>query len=193
VTVPSIVHLIGFPAAGKLTVARALVDAASTSADGGRFVVLDNHHINNVIFAALEVDGITPVPPTVWDRTREVCAVLRRTIEELSPRDWSFIFTNVLTDDRPIEREQVDLLAGLAARTGRRFLPVLLRCDAATLAGRVTNIDRRQRQKWIDPTGLTDYVHSHSLVDVADLDSLSIDTAVTEPAVAAALILERLT
>ena len=190
-TVPSFVHLIGFPASGKLTIARSLADMAST--DGARFVVLDNHHVNNVIFAALDIDGITPVPPTVWDRTREVFAVLRRTIEEMSPREWSFVFTNVLTDDRASERDQVDQLVALAQRTGRRYIPVLLHCNADDLARRVANVDRRDRQKWIDPVGLREYVDSHSLVDVADLDPVSIDTAVTDPDAAAALILERLT
>jgi len=190
VIVPSIVHLIGFPAAGKLTVARALADAASTQ--GERFVVLDNHHVNNVIFPVLDLDGIKPVPPVVWDRTREIAAVLRRTIEELSPREWSFVFTNVLTDDRASERVHVDKLLALADCTGRRFLPVLLHCDADVLANRVDNVDRRDRQKWVDPVGLREFVGSHALVDVSDLDPVAIDTAVTSPAAAAAIILERL-
>jgi hypothetical protein len=70
---------------------------------------------------------------------------------------------------------------------------VLLHCNTAALTARVANIDRRERQKWIDPVGLRDYVDSHSLVDVADLDPVSIDTDVTDPAAAVAIILERLT
>ena len=66
--------------------------------------MLDNHHTSNVIFAALNVDGVTPLPPEVWDRVREVREALLRTIEELSPPDWSFVFTNVLTDDKPGDR-----------------------------------------------------------------------------------------
>lgn len=43
-----IVHLRGFPSAGKLTVAREL---ARMSAERGEDVlVLNNHHINNVLF-----------------------------------------------------------------------------------------------------------------------------------------------
>ena len=190
-TVPSIVHLIGFPAAGKLTIARALSEAAST--EGARFVVLDNHHVNNVIFPVLDLDGIKPVPPAVWDRTREIAAVLRRTIEELSPPQWSFIFTNVLTDDRASERAHVDQLVELAERTDRRFVPVLLHCDPEALTARVANVDRRERRKWIDPAGLREYVDSHSLVDVTDLDPVSIDTGVTDPAAAVAIIMNRLT
>ena len=189
--VSSIVHLIGFPASGKLTIARALSEAAST--DGAPFVVLDNHHFNNVIFPVLDLDGIKPVPPVVWDRTREIAAVLRRTIEELSPPQWSFIFTNVLTDDRASERVHVDQLVELAERTDRRYVPVLLHCDPEALTARVANVDRRERRKWIDPAGLREYVDSHSLVDVTDLDPVSIDTGATDPTAAVAIIMDRLT
>ena len=189
--VPAIVHLIGFPASGKLTIARAL--AGITSGSGDRFVVLDNHHTANVIFAALDLDGVKPVPPTVWDRVREISDVLLRTIEELSPPDWSFVFTNVLTDDKPSERGFVDRLANLAKRTDRTYLPVLLHCAPAALTARVTNSDRRDRLKWINPSSVGEFVRTHRLIDVSDLGPLTINTSSTEPDDAALLILERLT
>jgi shikimate kinase len=187
---PAIVHLIGFPASGKLTVARALADLGSRR--GCRFVVLDNHHTNNVIFAALDLDGVKPAPPAVWDRVGEVRNALLRTVEELSPREWSFVFTNVLTDDKPSERDLVDRLAGLAKRTDRTFLAVVLHCNADALVARVANSDRRARSKWIDSPAVRDYVHNHRLVDVTDLEPLTIDTAATSPTEAAQLILQRL-
>ena len=188
--VPAIVHLIGFPASGKLTVARALVELGA--ARGEHLVVLDNHHTNNVIFAALDLDGVKSVPPVVWDRVAEVREVLLRTIEELSPPEWSFVFTNVLTDDRPSERAHVDRLAVLARQTGRRYLAVLLHCDPTELTERVANTDRRDRMKWTDPSGVGDFVRTHGLVDVSDLQPLIIDTTSTDPATAAALIFRRL-
>lgn len=189
--VPAIVHLIGFPASGKLTIARAL--AGITSGSGDRFVVLDNHHTANVNFAALDLDGVKPVPPTVWDRVREISDVLLRTIEELSPPDWSFVFTNVLTDDKPSERGFVDRLANLAKRTDRTYLPVVLHCAPAALTARVTNSDRRDRLKWINPSSVGEFVRTHRLLDVSDLGPLTINTSSTEPDDAALLILERLT
>ena len=187
---PAIVHLIGFPASGKLTVGRALADLGKV--EGNHIVVLDNHHTNNVIFAALDLDGVKPVPPVVWDRVAEVREVLLRTIEELSPANWSFVFTNVLTDDRPSEREFVDRLVALATQTGRQFLAVVLHCESAELMARVANTDRRDRMKWTDPTAVGEFVRTHGLVDVSDLESLTIDTATTEPAAAARQILEHL-
>jgi hypothetical protein len=184
---PAIVHLIGFPASGKLTVARALAEASSS-----RFVVLDNHHTNNVIFSALDLDGVKPVPPAVWDRVREVRDALLRTIEGLSPSTWSFVFTNVLTDDKPEDRRAVDDLVALAERTDRSYLPVVLRCGPDAIAARVANPDRRDRSKWIDPSGVLDFVRTHRLVDVTDLRPLIVDTASNDPADAALLILRRI-
>jgi hypothetical protein len=188
---PAIVHLIGFPASGKLTIARALAETASASGD--RFVVVDNHHTNNVIFTVLDLDGVKPVPSAVWDRVREITEVLLRSIEQLSPPEWSFVFTNVLTDDKPGERGFVDRLVTLAMRTGRTYLPVVLHCEEAALTKRVANADRRDRMKWIDPSGVDEFVRTHRLIDVGDLAPLIIDTSSTDPSNAALLILQRLT
>ncbi len=106
-------HLIGFPSAGKYTIAKALAQLAGGA--GERYVVIDNHHTSNVIFAALDVDGVRELPATVWDRVGEVREAVLRTIEELSPPEWSFVFTNVLTERNPADAAVVDRLADLAA------------------------------------------------------------------------------
>lgn len=188
--VPAIVHLIGFPASGKLTIARALAEISAGSGD--RFVALDNHHTANVIFAAVDIDGVKPVPPAVWDRITEISAVLLRTIEELSPSDWSFVFTNVLTDEKPSERGYVDRLVKLAHNTNRTYLPVLLQCSPESLMARVANPDRRDRMKWVNPSAVDEFVRTHRLIDIDDLAPLIIATSSVEPADAARLILERL-
>jgi shikimate kinase len=187
---PAIVHLIGFPAAGKLTIARTLAEAASR--DDDRFVVLDNHHTANVILAAIDLDGAKQVPPGVWDRVAEVRAALVRAIEDHSPRAWSFVFTNVLTDDRPSERRVVEELRCLADRTERVYLPVILHCTDEALMERVANPDRRARSKWTDAEAVGEFVRTHGVVDVADLAPLTIDTSAVQPDEAASLILQRL-
>jgi Mrp family chromosome partitioning ATPase len=80
-----IVHLVGFPGAGKYTVAQAI--ARQAERDGRRFVVIDNHLTSNVIFSVMDVDGVRPLPPEVWDRVGEVRAALCGAIEEFSPPD----------------------------------------------------------------------------------------------------------
>src|SRR5580704_14606006 len=48
---PAIIHLVGPPGAGTLTVATALVEEAAQR--NRRVVLLDNHRTTNVVFAAL--------------------------------------------------------------------------------------------------------------------------------------------
>ena len=105
---------------------------------------------------------------------------------------WSFVFTNVLTDDKPSERRAVDELLGLAERTGRAYLPVVLQCEHDALMERVANSDRRDRSKWTDRSGVGEFFRTHRLVDVIDLAPLTIDTNAMEPTQAVSLILQRL-
>ena len=74
----------------------------------------------------MDVDGVRPVPRVTWDRVGEVREALYRTIEELSPPEWSFVFTNVLTEGEPTDGEVV-------ATLGRS--PVLRAPNAQTLLG----------------------------------------------------------
>jgi hypothetical protein len=176
---PAIVHLIGYPAVGKYTIAKAV--ALLAERQGDRYVVLDNHHTSNVIFAALDVDGIRQLPPTVWDRVREVREALLRTIEELSPREWSFIFTNVLTERDPSDVQVVHRLANLATRRNSSYVPIRITCEAEELIRRVTNADRRERSKWIDPDGVRALVSSTSLLSLDEYDPIEIDVTGVPP------------
>ncbi len=72
----AIVYLLGYPASGKYTIAKALAVTP-----GRRWVVVDNHQINNVIFAVVEPDGVTPLPAAVWDRVEQVRDAVLTTIE----------------------------------------------------------------------------------------------------------------
>lgn len=185
-----IVHLIGFPAAGKLTVAQAIAAAASSS--GQRWVVVDNHLTSDVIFSVLDVDGVSPLPAGVWDRVDDVREAIFRTIEELSPRSWSFVFTNVLIEESPGERARLDRVVALAEHTGRRYLPVIVHCDEATLVSRVANPDRAERKKWRDPEGVRAYLRTHQLLAIDDLSPLTVDTSVAGPQETAAAVLAHL-
>src|SRR3954468_10185542 len=110
---PAIVHLVGFPGAGKYTVAKALVRAGADS--GQHYVLIDNHYTTNVIFGVMEVDGIRPVPPTVWARVDGAREAVFKAIVEFSPPEWSFVFTNVLTMEEPLDPPAARRLIALAA------------------------------------------------------------------------------
>ena len=121
--------------------------------------MVDNHHTSNVIFAGLNVDGVTPLPPEVWDRVREVREALLRTIEELSPPDWSFVFTNVLTDDKPGDRavwsDSVRARGGLRDRDGAAGLHLRRSVDQRPRVHLQPEVRHRGRQSpRPDPRGL---------------------------------------
>jgi tRNA uridine 5-carbamoylmethylation protein Kti12 len=169
----AIVHLIGYPGTGKYTIARQLDRVATL--DGRRFVVVDNHHTSNVIFAVLEVDGVRPVAREVWDRVGEVREALYRTIEEMSPPEWSFVFTNVLSDGDPTDEAIVRRVAQLASRRGNPYVPVRVVCAPDEILRRVPNPDRQQRMKWIDAGAVRAFMDEHELVNLDQQLALEVD------------------
>lgn len=183
---PALVYLIGFPAAGKFTIAKAISEHAST-----RYVVVDNHHINNVVFEVIDTDGVRSLPPRVWSLIDGVRDAVLAAIEELSPPEWSYVFTNVLIagSDEPF----LDRLAGLADRRGDVFIPVRLHCSTDELARRIVTSERAERLKWIDPEGLRSYVATHQLVEVDHHPhALELNVTTLSPDEAAATILRHI-
>jgi chloramphenicol 3-O-phosphotransferase len=187
---PAIVHLIGYPASGKLTVAKALVEAAA--ARGQKFVRLDNHLTGDVILSVID-PGLNPIPGVVWERVEDVREVMYRAIVELSPPDWSFVVTNVVrAGDHPIEVRTVTRVHQLAAERGSRHLAVRVHCDREVLLERVTAADRFSRHKWTDPTGVARYLDDNDIVDLSDYDTIDVDTTHRTPEQSAAAILAEL-
>ncbi len=184
---PAIIHLIGHPGVGKLTVAKALVVAASER--GSRCVLMDNHATANLILPILDLDQTETVPNAVWGRVGEVREVVYRTIADMSPAEWSFVFTNVLVEDDPGDRAVVTRLGDLAASSGRQYVPVRLRCDVEVNLERVTSPERGPRHKWTDRDAVSRFIAAHELVAV---DALEVDTTRQAPEVSASAILDHL-
>ena len=184
---PAIVQLIGFPAAGKYTVAQELTRQASD-----HFVLVDNHFTANVIFGVMHVDGVRPLPDEVWDRVEQVREAVFTTIETLSPPEWSFVFTNVLCEGDPRDAAAITRLDRLAETTHRRYLPVRLHCHVDELVQRVVGEERKQRLKMTDPDGVRRYATERGLISLDGHDSLDLDVTHTSPEATAASILVHL-
>lgn len=184
----AIVHLIGFPGAGKFTIAKEMERIAADRGD--RMVVVDNHHINNTIFAMLDVDGVKAVPPSAWARIAEVREAVLRTIAELSPPAWSFVFTNVLFADDAGDERHVELLAELAVARGSVFVPVRVTCDVEELVRRVVKPARRERMKWTDGEAVRALAERRELVTPTSPLTLELDVTSLPAEDAAAEILD---
>lgn len=182
-----VVHLIGFPGAGKLTIAQQM--SRLRSEEGQHFVVIDNHLINNPILATLDPDDFTEIPSAAWVLVREVRAAVYRSIEELSPPDWSFIFTNVLSQNDPADRLVAERVRLLANRRCSQYIPVRISCDTEELLRRVAGAGRRERFKWVDANLVQAYIESRSLLAVETQSALDLDVTMLSSVCAAKRVL----
>ena len=185
---PVVLHLVGPPAAGKRTVGMAVVEEAARR--GRHAVLVDNHLTARPILTVVDTDGVRTLPTEVWSHVSDVRRVVLGAIEELSPPDWSFVFTNYLLEGEPASELGVARLRALADARRSTYLPVELRCALDELLRRVPNADRREHQKWIDPDAVrADRERRRVLVPEG---ALTIDTTTRSPADSAALILDAL-
>jgi chloramphenicol 3-O-phosphotransferase len=185
---PALIHLTGAPAAGKRTVAEALVEEANRR--GHRSVLVDNHLVSRPILTVIDSDGVRTLPPEVWPHVHAVHREVLATIEALSPPDWSFVFTNYLLEGKGRGEAAVASIRALAASRGSAYLPVALRCDLDELLRRVPNADRREHLKWIDPDAVRDELEQWPVL--VPEGALTIDTTSRPPHESAALILDAL-
>ena len=165
----AVYYLIGLPGVGKYTVASAMARLAAER--GQRLVVVDNHYVNNVIFGLVGVDGRTPLAPAVWARVAEVAEVAEivfTTVETLSPRGWSFVFTNYLDHSSAEDHRWYRRVRQVANARGSRFVPVRLVCEPDELCRRVASPERSGRLKLVDPVTVRQLAMTRRLLEPDD-------------------------
>jgi hypothetical protein len=140
------------------------------------------------IFELIEQDGHTPLPKAVWDQVGEVREAVYSTIGTLSPRHWSFIFTNVLFDD-PDDVAWIYRLADLAQMRGNRFRPTIVYCAPDENERRIVSPERRGRMKSMSVDDLRVQRSRWSLPRPPDFDVFEIDVTSRRPRESAEAIL----
>jgi predicted kinase len=177
------IYLLGYPGVGKYTVAREI--ARLTGA-----VVVDNQVVNHPILVLLRWDATSDLPPGTLDRAAPIRDAVLCALEEIAPRDLSYVLTNVLDDDEEC-RDLYERVKRIAARRGSVFLPVLLTCDTEEQLRRVTAKERVARLKIADAGKVAAYMRSTPPFVPDDPELLELDTTHLDPADAAAEIVGR--
>jgi hypothetical protein len=183
---PVVVQLLGYPGTGKYTVAKALV--AAMEADGRTTRLLDNHASGNLILSLVPMPR-SGIPEDVMERIIGVRDHVLATLEQLTPRDWSVVFTNFPPNAeraKALDRHRV-----VAERRASAFVPVLLTCDPEELLRRVVAPERAERHKLVDPSRLQEIMDEPVPLPPWD-DIRRVDVTSLPPAAAARAILELL-
>lgn len=172
-----IVHLNGWPGAGKLTVARPLARML-----GARLV--DNHTLHNV--AASLCDRGTDAYWALYGQVRDlaydrICAL---------PPDAVVVMTNAFLRETPRDVDAWGRIKDLAARRRDQLVAVTLECGLEENVARVQGPGRADNRKLVDPAPLLDWRRQYSLItDDAD-DWIVIDNTRLAPDQAAERIVE---
>jgi len=184
--------LLGYPGTGKYTVAKALAEELASRGVVGK--VVDNHHMNNPIFEVVLADGITPLPAKVWDLVEQVRDAVLTAIEECSPPECTYIFTNFVLDAeaaQPKVGAYFDRLRALAKARGGALHVVVLTCEAEELYRRVTEPDRRARYKLMDSTWVRKMVAEDPPYSPGGPGVMTLDITDLAPTEVATLIADR--
>jgi hypothetical protein len=174
-----IFHLIGFAGTGKYTIAQELLSVLAEK--GKECRLIDNHFVNNPIFSLVKQDGVTPLPQGVWDQVGIVRRAVLNTIRELSPRHWSFIFTNDLQADLRGDTLYMEDVRDLAANRKAKYVPVTLLCEVDELCRRIAIPTRRERLKAVDPIGARLRKESFEVLRVGSPLQLTLDVTSLPP------------
>jgi hypothetical protein len=105
---------------------RSAIAAALAAATGAK--VVDAKDIYAPIFNVIEHDRIADLPEAAWAEIDAVRAAVLRSIETLSPKDWSFVFTHAGLDI-PADAGVYRTVQATAEKRGARFVPVTLVSD----------------------------------------------------------------
>jgi predicted Zn-ribbon and HTH transcriptional regulator len=181
---PSIVYLIGPPAVGRFTVAKAIANLNDAA-------VVDNQLINIPIFSLLTESPDAEVTKGMWREIDSVRDAVFRMIEEVAPRSVSYVLTNAL-EDEPESYVLYDRVKRIAASRGSHFLPVVMTCEIEEELRRVQDPSRTERMKIDNIERARRYIENTPFFIPRDDEVLTIDTASLEPDHAAQLILTEL-
>lgn len=163
-----LVHINGYPGAGKLTLGRRLAEAIA-----GRLV--DNHSVYNLALALTELKS-----DAYFETLRAMRAIAFQRVLELPP-ETPVVATNAHMTDSAWGNENWDAWSDLARRRGSRLLVVVLDCAPDELDRRIASPDRAAKRKLTDPAQFTGARTGRVLIDRGGDATLRFDTTGLTP------------
>jgi hypothetical protein len=179
----TIIYLIGFAGTGKYTIAKEIYKLTGAK-------LVDNHLINNPVFSLIKQDGITPLPDSVWEKTWAIRHIVLDVIKNISPSDYSFIFTNVLIEGDKDDAKLFAEIEELAQVRKGRLIPVHLICEENELCRRIVSADRSERFKDISPDNARKKLREHEVLKVKHPNLLTLEVTNLAATRAAELIIQ---
>jgi predicted kinase len=181
----TIIYLIGVPAVGKYTTAKAIAERTGAK-------VVDNQLINHPIFYLSGYDGTDrfPFPKHGAVAIEKIRAAVLDFVREHPDPDASFVFTNVL-DSSGADKRLFRRIERLAKKRGARFYPVWLTCGPQEIRKRKNSPDRRQRLKDTDLSNIKYWTEEFQELRVPHPNALTLDTSDSPPSKTANEILKR--
>lgn len=152
--------------------------------------IVDNHWINNPIFGLLDNDRVSPFPSKIWDHVDKVREAVLETIATLSAPDASFIFTHAGRDDDADDHAIYNSIAKVAEHRNALFIPVRLLCSEEELTMRITQPDRRERLKSMDPERARRDARTKTVLNPDHENTVTIDVTETPPQECARLVMD---
>ena len=179
---PALYPLLGYPATGKYTVAKAIVEQLAER--GEPAALLDNHATANLVWSLVPRER--RFDADVMARLAQLRHVLWDAAAELTSPAHSLILTNYLPPGRP--STVLDRHRELAQQLRLPLVAVVLHCDPDEVIRRIPNADRAARLKLVDPDRARELMSSAMTLptwpELVDLDI----TGLSPPEAAARVI-----
>ena len=169
-----LLFLHGAPAAGKLTVAKALLRIVP-----GR--LMDNHVAIDLALTIFDFGA-----PGFWELVHDV----RRSAMNAAAEHRVPLLVTTFCYAEPEDREQFGQIEQIVQRHGAKLLPVFLHCSREEALRRVGHPDRVARRKISSGEHLIRELDRYDLTAVPRADCLKLDTSINPADVTAQEIVE---
>lgn len=175
-----IIHLIGYPAAGKLTIAKEL-------AKDNNFKIFDNHTVNNVLFCL--TDLTTTFPKCKDKYIEKLYKIAFKYFTKIGVSE-NVIFTTYLENIKG-DKKFYKLITKFAKKINHIYVPIILTPTEEALLSRVVNKERAERMKLTDTT-IAKQVYKNQLINIKNKYKLEIDNSNLSPLQTKEIILKHI-